>query len=203
MEAVWKQKTDEELVVLWQQEASGSSFSRQIATELLQRYQMKVYRWCARFIYDQDRAMDMTQDVLMSAFENLYRVPGEARFAAWLFVITRNTCLGELRKMKVRKSDSFALEHLVDQGNNPEEELMQRLEEKAFLQLLETELKPVEKAALCLRCFEKMPVDTVTAVLGLDGTSGARGVLQSARRKLKRAMARDGQGDDWDRRTRQ
>jgi len=197
MEAVWKQKTDEGLVTSWQKEAAGSPHSRQIATELLQRYQVKVFRWCARFIYDQDRALDMTQDVLMAAFENLHRVPREARFAAWLFVVTRNTCLGELRKMKVRQGQNVPVEHLVDHGNNPEDELLQRLEEEAFLRLLDTELEPVEKQALCLRCFEKMPVDTVTTVLGLEKTSGARGVLQTARRKLKRAMKKNGDDTNW------
>ncbi len=199
MEAGWKQKTDEELVFIWQDEASKPQLSSPIAAELLQRYHIKVYRWCARFIYDQDRALDMTQDVLMSAFENLHSVPKGARFAAWLFVIARNTCLGELRKMKVRQTDNFALEHLADGGNNPEEELFQRLEEEAFLRLLDTELKPEEKKAICLRCFEKMPVDTVTAVLGLEKASGARGLLQNARRKLKRAMTRDGFGKKWNR----
>jgi DNA-directed RNA polymerase specialized sigma24 family protein len=37
-----------------------------------------------------------------------------------------------------------------------------------------------------------MPVDEITALLGVSGASGARGLLQRARRKLRAAMDRRG-----------
>jgi hypothetical protein len=46
-------------------------------------------------------------------------------------------------------------------------------------------LNPVEQRAFYLRCFERMPVDTITRLLAIEGATGARGVLQSARRKLR------------------
>jgi hypothetical protein len=41
-----------------------------------------------------------------------------------------------------------------------------------------------------------MPVDAITHVLGITGSTGARGVLQNARRKMRAALARaaDSQG---------
>jgi DNA-directed RNA polymerase specialized sigma24 family protein len=60
--------------------------------------------------------------------------------------------------------------------------------------LLRESLSPVEQQAIWLRCFERLPVDEVTRLLGLTTASGARSVLQSAREKLRRALARRGEG---------
>jgi DNA-directed RNA polymerase specialized sigma24 family protein len=51
-------------------------------------------------------------------------------------------------------------------------------------------LEPQEQQAIWLRCVERMPVDDVTRILGVDGSSGARAVLQRARRKLRAAIER-------------
>lgn len=63
MEPGWQKKPDGELLIKWQQNP-GSPDADQIVTELLQRYRLKVYRWCGRFINDPDRALDLTQDIL-------------------------------------------------------------------------------------------------------------------------------------------
>jgi len=189
MEPGWQKKPDGELLAHWQQNP-GSPDADQIVTELLQRYRMKVYRWCGRFINDPDRALDLTQDILLSAYQNLGNIPQGASFPAWLFVITRNACFGELRKLKIRRGDDRTLDQLVDPGRTPEEELLQQLAEEDFLKLLSSVLTPLEQKAINLRCFEKLPVETITEMLDLETASGARGILQKARRKLKAAMKR-------------
>jgi len=45
------------------------------------------------------------------------------------------------------------------------------------------------REALWLRCFEHMPVDEIGRVMRLENASGARGLLQRARRKLRAALA--------------
>ena len=44
-----------------------------------------------------------------------------------------------------------------------------------------------------MRCNERMPVDEITRVLDLKTATGARGLLQTARRKLKAARERQDQ----------
>ena len=58
--------------------------------------------------------------------------------------------------------------------------------------LLRDTLNPVEQQAIYLRCFERLSVGDVTRILGLSNVSGARSVLQSAREKLRRALAARG-----------
>jgi DNA-directed RNA polymerase specialized sigma24 family protein len=55
---------------------------------------------------------------------------------------------------------------------------------------MRSHLAPLEQEALWLRCVERMPVDEITRVLGIEGSTGARAVLQSARRKLRAVLDR-------------
>jgi DNA-directed RNA polymerase specialized sigma24 family protein len=64
------------------------------------------------------------------------------------------------------------------------------------MQLLARHLKPTEHEAVVLRYFECLPVDEITQVLGITQASGARGVLQSAKRKLRAAFADQGGSED-------
>ncbi len=60
-------------------------------------------------------------------------------------------------------------------------------DEKALRLLMGSQLDPSEEEAFWLRIVEGMSVDQITRTLRLKNASGARGILQSARRKLRRA----------------
>ena len=69
---------------------------------------------------------------------------------------------------------------------------MERVQEEGRLRgLLERHLEVVEARALWLMAVERMPLAEITRTLGLANATGARGVLQTARRKLRAAMERD------------
>jgi DNA-directed RNA polymerase specialized sigma24 family protein len=65
-----------------------------------------------------------------------------------------------------------------------------RQQEDEIDSLMREALSPLEQEAIWLRCFEGLPVPEVTRLLGLTHRSGARSVLQSAREKLRAALAR-------------
>ena len=71
---------------------------RQAASALLGRYRERVYVWCLRYVRDHEQALDMAQEVLLSAYRNLGSFGGRSQFGSWLFSIARNRCLSELRR---------------------------------------------------------------------------------------------------------
>lgn len=190
MEAQFTQISDRELLSLWRQ-APGSGGARPAAAELLGRYRQRVYRWCRRYVTEPDEALDLAQDVLLTAFEHLEALPATTCFGAWLFTVTRNRCLVEVRRRRVRKVAPVDPDAMPAATRDPEEQLLEDLAEDRFLDLVNRVLDPQEQEAISLRCFEKLPVDQVTAVLGLTSATGARGVLQRARRKLRTAMEQE------------
>ncbi len=186
--------SDEELLRVAQGEGHDAA-GHPAASELLSRYQRQVYLWCHRMVRDHERALDLSQDVLLSAYRNLHRFGGRSRVGSWLFVIARNHCLNELGRVSLLQAPEDELENLGDGERNPEEALLDQEDEERLLQLIREHLEPMEQRALWLRCFEKMPVDAITEVLAIEESSGARAVLQRARRKLRAALNRAEQGD--------
>lgn len=165
------------------------------ASDLLGRYRRRVYLWCFRFVREHEQALDLAQEALLKAFRALDSHDGRADFGAWLFVVTRNRCLDELRRPSLATDALTDPEFLHSPNPDPEAELLDRLDEEAFLALVNEHLDRDERTALWLRCFEKTPVDEITSLLDLQETSGARGLLQRARRKLSRALAARGGRD--------
>ena len=170
-------------------EHPDSDASRHAASALLDRYRDRVYIWCLRYTRDHDQALDMAQEVLISAYRNLDSFSGRSQFGSWIFSITRNKCLSELRRPSLLVDEDADPDDRATGSVAPDQALEDRLAEEELLELIQRCLDPVEQQALWLRCFEKMPVDEITKVLAITEASGARGVLQRARRKLRAALA--------------
>jgi RNA polymerase sigma-70 factor (ECF subfamily) len=168
----------------------GEPEGRAAAEELFRRYHGRVYVWCFQRVRDHERALDLAQDALLSACRALGTFEGRSRFSSWLFSIARNRCLSELRAPSLTRDEGVDPDALEDRGPGLAADVEERLEEEATLQLIRETLEPVEQRALWLRCFERMSVEDVTRVLGITHVSGARAVLQTARRKLRAALER-------------
>lgn len=65
---------------------------------LVRRYQADVWRLGFHLVGDAALADDVAQDAFVRAFRFLPRYRGESRFSTWLFTITRNCALDELRR---------------------------------------------------------------------------------------------------------
>jgi RNA polymerase sigma-70 factor (ECF subfamily) len=159
------------------------------ALELFSRYQRRVYVWCHRVVRDHEKALDLAQESLLLAYRSLASFQGRARFSSWLFAITRNRCRSALRSVRV-DGEEAEVDELVSTWRRPDEELEVKEETQAILRLMNEVLEPVEREALWLRAYERVAVDDITRILAIESESGARGVLQTARRKLRAALQR-------------
>jgi len=137
-------------------------------------------------VRDHERALDMSQDVLLQAYQRLEQFEGRSAFSSWLFVIARNRCLNEMRRDHWHDDEELNL--VPDERVRFDEALDEASRGDRMLQLMNRVLEPVEREAMWLRYAERMPVEAITRVLKLDGRSGARGLLQRARRKLRGAI---------------
>jgi RNA polymerase sigma factor (sigma-70 family) len=179
--------SDEKLLRL-ARERPGGDAARQAASDLLGRYRQRVYLWCFRYVREHERALDLAQDVLLTAFRKLDSYSGRSQFGSWLFAIARNWCLSELRRPGLLLDEEIDLDLLPATSGAPDRLLEESLGEAEILALIRDRLEPREQDALWLRCFERMPVDAITEVLSIQEASGARAVLQQARRKLRAAL---------------
>lgn len=77
------------------QRGEGAAFS-----ELVARYQDRIYRFLVRLTRSQDDALELTQETFLSAYQALARWRPDARFSTWLFRIARNQAFDWLRRNK-------------------------------------------------------------------------------------------------------
>jgi RNA polymerase sigma-70 factor (ECF subfamily) len=182
---------DAELVRRVQADPSGAA-GRAAAEELFGRYHGRVYAWCLRRVRNRDEAYDLAQDVMLNAYRALPGFAGEASFSTWLYVIARNRCRRAMRRPSLLRDEEQEPDTMPDRGAAPDDEALGRVEQDDVLDLMRSHLDPREQLALWLRCYEGMEVGEITESLGIAGASGARGVLQSARRKLRAALERRG-----------
>lgn len=69
---------------------------------LVRAYQADVWRLCYHLLGNRSAADDVAQDALVRAYRFLPRYRGDSKFSTWLFAVTRNCCLDELRRKKRR-----------------------------------------------------------------------------------------------------
>lgn len=70
-------------------------------TRLVLDHQRRIYRFVYGMVGVEALAEDLTQDVFLSAYKALERLPDDANEQAWLYTIARNRALQELRRRKI------------------------------------------------------------------------------------------------------
>jgi RNA polymerase sigma-70 factor, ECF subfamily len=181
---------DDETLLRTAQSDPDPGRRRDASAELLLRYRDAVYAWCLRYTRDPDRALDLSQDVMLTAWEKIGSFEGRSKFSSWLFAVTRNRCIDASRRVDVLADDAISEEH-PDPAPLPDAIALDGSDEDRLLSLIRRELDHEEQKAIWLRCIERMPVEEITVVLGVSGVSGARALLQRARRKLRAALDRE------------
>jgi RNA polymerase sigma-70 factor, ECF subfamily len=182
--------SDEELVERYRAEG-GSPRGDSFIDQLFHRHHARVAAWCLRMTGDANSAADLAQDIFIKAFQRLDSFRGDSRFTTWLYAITRNHCMDELRSKAVRPEVTTAavLEDMPDARLEDALSNLERRDTKAFVQqLMRDSLEEVEAEVMTLHYLHEMPLDAVTRLLRLTNPSGAKAHIVSARRKLSRTI---------------
>ena len=179
----------DEVLVKRALEDRESPRARQAVAELFGRYQVRVYQWCFAVVRNHEHALDLAQETLLRSYDNLGSFGGRARFSSWLFAIARNRCLKAMRRAAYQRERGNLPAQVADSRPSPDRILEEKMDEEAVLDLIHQRLDSTEQEVIWLRCFEKLPVDEITELLKVTGSSGARAILQRARRKLRVALA--------------
>jgi RNA polymerase sigma-70 factor, ECF subfamily len=184
--------SDEDLLAKFQAAPESGSGTAAL-DELLSRYHSRVAKWCFRYTGDTDTAADLAQDVLLRVYRNLDSFRGGSKFSTWLYTITRNHCLNEMKARSARPDGSSdALDFEIEDTTLPDvlADLQQKESLKMMRTLIDETLDETEKQVMTLHFAEEVSLDSVTRLLKLTNASGARAYVVSAKRKLNTAISR-------------
>ncbi len=166
--------------------------------ELVDQYQGKVYALAFRYMGSEEDASDMAQEALLKAYKSLRLFKGNSSFGTWLYRITTNVCLDELRKRKRRISPLSLDEPLAMQdGEEVDKEIADQspgadilYEQKEFSDYIQTlldELRPEHKTAIVLRDVMELSYEEIAQTLDCSlGTVKSR--ISRARDMLRKKL---------------
>ena len=150
---------------------------------LLPRYRDKVFRLSFSMLRDRALAEDATQDIFLRIWRALPGFAGQSQLSTWIYAITRNGCLSELRKRR----PTVSLDQDDDEGYNPAAAALTAPEHDdsatvSVGQLLD-QLPERYRQAVVLFYMEDKSYEQTAASLGLPlGT--VKALLHRARKRL-------------------
>jgi len=97
-----RQTTDQDL-----RERLAAGEYRAAFEPLVERYKDKVFRLCVSILRNETQAEDVTQEIFIRIWKALPGFQWQASLSTWIYTISRNCCLTELKKQTAHPTDSL------------------------------------------------------------------------------------------------
>lgn len=161
---------------------------------LILAYEVTVYQIACQMMNHSEDAKDISQEVFIKVFKNLKNFDGKSAFSTWIYRITVNTCIDEMRRRKGKQTVSMEAEQDLGErsvamqfeadGKTPEESLLAK-EDCIALHKAMANLSEEHSTILTLRDMQGLAYDEIADILSISmGTVKSR--LARARIQLKK-----------------
>ncbi len=156
---------------------------------IVRSYETPVFNYVMRLVGDRALAEDLTQEVFLRVYQGLPSFSLRSRFTTWMFQVTKNRVLDELRAVERRPRTVLAIE------------------DAPSLEVLDTPFENIEEMDAVWRAINGLSVDLRMALLlrdvvGLSYTEIADSLeitlatvkwrIYKAREEVQLALVRDG-----------
>lgn len=149
---------------------------------LYSRYVNKVYRRCLSITQDSTQAQDFTHDIFLKVFDKLDHFQERSSFSTWLYSISYNYCMDQLRLAKRLKTVEFDTDVDYDVVDSDEAKVVEQMHQQLNL-LLET--LPADEATLLRLKYEQgLSIDDIARHFNLKN-SAVKMRLKRSRDKLQ------------------
>ena len=163
--------------------------------QLVALHEKKVYNLALRMCGNPEDAADAAQDAFLAAWKGLPNFRGEAGFSTWLYRLTSNAAIDQLRKGK-RQREEASLDDgdlpldVPDRQPGPQEAAESAELQRAVADGLR-ELSEDHRQILLLREYQGLSYDEIAQALEVDlGTVKSR--ISRARRALRKILLERG-----------
>ena len=176
------QYSDQELILAFKQHGDNA-----MVGELYKRYAHLVFGLCMKYLKQEPAAKDMAMQVFEKLLSKLADQQVE-KFKSWLYVLTKNECLMQLRKEKVNGNQRFLP---LDGSHFMENEPLEHPDDEDILEQdlgkLESCIgKLKEEQEICIRLFylEKKSYQEIEQSTGY-ALKKVKSYIQNGKRNLK------------------
>ena len=165
---------------------------RRAYDELVRRKRERVVRTAYQITGNWDDALDVAQGVFLKVWQGLERYDRRHALDTWLYRITVNAAIDQLRARGARGGlqavADLDADSIAASGPAADAQLDRRAIERAFLHLA-ADLAPRQRAVFVLREIEGLEAEEVARILGITAST-VRNHLMQARRILREGIER-------------
>jgi RNA polymerase sigma-70 factor (ECF subfamily) len=177
--------------------ASILAGDRELYHQLIQPYELSVYRMAMSFVKNETEAEDVAQEAFLKAFRDLASFRGESKFSTWLISITLNEARRRLRRQNTMRIES--LDEPPEEGGKVSpallrdwreipSEALERKEVRTLLQEAIGHLSPIYREVLVMRDIEDLSTEETAGALAISVAS-VKVRLHRVRIKLQKELA--------------
>lgn len=124
--------------------------------EIINLYGEKLLRYATAIVCDYHEAENIVQEVFLSAYQNRHLFDGN-NLSAWLYKITYNRCLNQLKKRKILYFHDIRSEAVVPENDKGLSDEMLRALQR---------LKPTERALLYGQIIDGLSYEELSRLTG-------------------------------------
>jgi RNA polymerase sigma-70 factor (ECF subfamily) len=164
---------------------------------LVNRHQTSALNLIYRFVGDRTQAKDLAQEVFIRVWQAAKTYKPEAKFTTWLYRITANLCLNELKSSRRKKwlqflrsdSDHEAQieEDFPDRSPSPEDVLLAKEQSHQITKALQS-LPDNQRMALVLKRYDDLSYQEIAKILNCS-VSAVESLIVRAKRNLQKKLA--------------
>jgi RNA polymerase sigma-70 factor (ECF subfamily) len=164
-------------------------------------YEKKVYNTAYRLMGSREDACDISQEVFLKVYKSINTFRGNSSLSTWVYRITTNLCLDEIRKRKgvrifsidkpIETNEGEIYRETPDTSDTPED-IINKKEVQEFVQDAINQLPVDQKTVVVLRDIQDLSYQEIAKILDCSlGTVKSR--LNRGRLALKQIIERKGE----------
>jgi len=162
---------------------------------LVRRHETSVLNLIYRYIGDRTKARDLAQETFVRVWRAADRYQPKAKFTTWIYSITANLCLNELRLAKGKKfipletegeGEKESSETHSDASQSPEDLLLAEERGRQVSEALQS-LPDSQRMALILKRYENLSYAEIAKVMECS-VSAVESLLVRAKKNLQEKL---------------
>ncbi|MEI9476097.1 MAG: sigma-70 family RNA polymerase sigma factor [Deltaproteobacteria bacterium] len=163
---------------------------------LVDRHQTSILSLIYRFVGDRTQAKDLAQEVFLRVWQTAKTYEPKAKFTTWIYRITVNLCLNELKSARSRRwlpfhrydeDEGNSIEETLSDGSpTAEDRLLARERSRQISDALQS-LPSNQRMVLILKRYDDLSYQEIAQILGCS-VSAVESLLVRAKRNLQEKL---------------
>lgn len=182
--------SDNDLIILYKE-----NFDKEIIGELFKRYTQFIFLVSVKYLKNKDDANDVVMQIFEKLFDDLLNHE-VANLKSWLYMVTRNQCLMNLRKQQsdLKRNQDYKKynENFMENGFNLhlKENELKEVQANAVQNAI-NQLNKQQKECVNLFYFESKSYSDIARILNYSEKK-VKSYIQNGKRNLKNILTKKG-----------